>query len=41
MINYDRLFYPLFEKSSGNIETIIFYTGLFILANNIFRDDTD
>lgn len=40
MINYDRLFSPLFEKSSG-IETVIFYTGLCILANHVFRDDLE
>ena len=34
MINYDKLFYPLFEKSYG-MEVIILYTGLFILAKNM------
>jgi len=40
MIDYDRLFYPLFEKFSG-IETVIFYTGLCILADHIFENDVE
>ena len=32
MLDYDRLFSPLFDKSESYLEVIIFYAGIYLIT---------